>query len=119
MRKNKLLKAIEIVKAGSAWDKGVKLYAYELVEELEVEEVPSTHPELKAALLNGAENWGNFSWGGSSLIYNCEIAERLCTKTELKRTKGGELAPNKREEWLDVQARALTQACNLIATLNK
>lgn len=37
MRKNELLEAINNSKARSAWNKGVKIYAYELVEALEVE----------------------------------------------------------------------------------
>ena len=48
MRKNELLRAIDNSKARSAWDKGVKLYAYELVEALEVEEIPQDKTELKS-----------------------------------------------------------------------
>jgi hypothetical protein len=32
----------------------------------------------------------------------------------MKRTRCGERKPNRREEWLDVQARALFQACNRV-----
>ena len=52
-----------------------------------------------------------------SLIYNEDIAERLCTPSELKKTRHGERRPNAREEWLDTQARALFQAYNLIGRL--
>ncbi len=38
-------------------------------------------------------------------------------RTELKRTDNGMNAPNSRETWLDVQARALHQACNRIRTI--
>lgn len=103
----------------SAWDKGVKLYANELLDQLA--ETISYAPEaldnarlLKRALLNGAADWKQYSEGGCSLIYSDEIAKRLCTTTELKRTQNGCKAPNPREQWLDVQARALYQACNLI-----
>lgn len=115
--KNELLNAIENMKARSAWDRGVKEYAYELVEGLEVEEIPADSQELKSLLLNGADTWKQYSWGGSSLIYDFDIAERLCTPSELKRVKGGERRPNSREEWLDVQARALLQAANRICRL--
>ena len=64
--------------------------------------------ELKT--LANADDWNAFSWGGSSLIYDYDIAERLCTPSELKRTKNGERKPNAREDWLDTQARALYQA---------
>lgn len=103
----------------SAWDKGVRLYANELLDQLA--ETVSYSPEaldnarlLKRALLNGAADWKQYSEGGCSLIYSDEIAQRLCTAAELKRTQNGRKAPNPREQWLDVQARALYQACNLI-----
>lgn len=38
-------------------------------------------------------------------------------RAELKRTDGGMNNPNSRETWLDVQARALYQACNRIRTI--
>lgn len=117
MKKTELLNAIENMKARSAWDRGVKEYAYELVEGLEVEEIPADSQELKSRLLNGADTWKQYSWGGSSLIYDFDIADRLCTPSELKRVKGGEHRPNSREEWLDVQARALLQAANRICRL--
>ena len=106
----------------SAWDKGVTVYAFSLVEDLEemiqyYNRIPSNSSELKKWLLNGADNWQQYSWGGSSLIYNCDIAERLCTPSELKKTRNGERRPNCREEWLDVQARALYQACNRVAKI--
>lgn len=108
--------AIENSKARSAWSKGVKDFALDLLENIrnlngrEVE----TRKELETALLNGARDWREYSWGGCSLIYNGDIAERLCSPSELKRCRGGEWRPNRREEWLDVQARALYQAFRLI-----
>lgn len=65
---------------------------------------------VKEWLKNGASDWDQYSWGGSSLIYNSDIAERLCCPSELKKTRNGERRPNSREEWLDTQARALRQA---------
>lgn len=102
----------------STWNKGVTDCALELLEKLE-EAINdgyfnpadlANHEKLKAELLNGASDWNQYSWGGSALIYDCDIARGLCTPSELKRKKGGELRPNSREEWLDVQARALEQA---------
>ena len=52
-----------------------------------------------------------YSYGGCSLIYDSQIAERLCTPSEFKKKDGGRLAPNSKESWLDVQTRALYQAC--------
>lgn len=51
------------------------------------------------------------------LCYDADIAARVCTPSELKRKHGGAYEPNSRETWLDVQARALYQACNRIRTI--
>lgn len=127
----KLYQSIESEKQRSAWDKGVTKYALEFVEQLGeringgyFEELDLTESKkVRAALLNGAANWSQYSWGGSALIYNGDIAERLCCPSELKKTRNGERRPNSREEWLDVQARALYQAanrvCRHIRTLEK
>lgn len=108
----KELKA-ESKKARSYWKKGVIKYALELVEYLP-EQCNFTDicnaTLLKKALLNGAYNWQQYSDGGSALIYDQDIAERLCSPSELKKTRGGERNPNSRENWLDCQARALYQA---------
>lgn len=106
-----LYKRIEQTNARSAWSKGVKEYALELVESAEVE---LTRDNAKKELLNGADNWKEYSYGGCALIYDGDIAERYCTPSELKKKRGGELQPNSRETWLDVQARALRQAYSMI-----
>lgn len=115
----KINMVLENRKDRSAWDKGVTAYALELVESLEERtqyehREPQNNRELEQWLLNGAQDWKQYSLGGSSLIYDCDIAERTCNPTELKRTHGGEKDPNHWETWLDVQARALYQACNRI-----
>lgn len=94
----------------SAWFKGVAIYADELRESLADNNLPAT----KENLLNGARDWAQYSYGGCALIYDADIAERLCSPSELKRKKGGELQPNSRETWLDVQARALSQAARRV-----
>lgn len=106
--------AIEARKTRSAWDKGVTLYALELLDNIRDLPAADSRQEIKTALLNGASDWREYSWGGCSLIYNGDIAERLCSPSELKRCRGGDWRPNSREEWLDVQARALYQAFRLI-----
>lgn len=110
-------KALKERKDRSAWNKGVTVYALELLEvyeeraEYECREA-ADRVEFKSWLRNGADSWESYSYGGSSLIYNEDIAERLCCPSELKKTRNGERRPNSREEWLDVQARALYQASN-------
>lgn len=116
----KMAAELEARKDRSAWDKGVTLYAVELVEELrERAEYEGRNPEAgkecREWMLNGAQDWAAYSWGGSALIYNSDIAERLCCPSELKKTRNGERRPNSREEWLDVQARALYQAASRVA----
>lgn len=114
----RMTKELEARKNRSAWDKGVTVYAIELVEQLAeaaeggyIDAEDLTAPRmLRKALLNGADDWSAYSWGGCSLIYDGDIAERLCCPSDLKRTRNGERRPNSREEWLDVQARALGQA---------
>ena len=117
---DKVAAELEARKDRSAWDKGVTVYALELVEELRERAAyegrnPEPGKECREWMLNGAQDWAQYSWGGSSLIYDCDIAERLCTPSELKKTRNGERRPNSQEEWLDVQARALHQACNRVA----
>ena len=118
----RMTKELEARKDRSAWNKGVTLYAFELVEELEERAEyegrnPEPGKECREWMLNGADDWNRYSWGGSSLIYNGDIAERLCCPSELKRTRNGERRPNSREEWLDTQARALYQAANRVSRL--
>lgn len=115
--KAELLHRLEKENPRSAWGKGVKNYAVDLVDELETEDVPTDSVELNNLLLSGADSWNAYSWGGSALIYNADIAATLCTTSELKKTEGGERRPNSREQWLDVQARALAQAAALICKL--
>lgn len=117
MKTTELIKKIESTPARSAWAKGVKDYAVMIIERLEMTEIT---PEgiANKMLLNGAENWEQYSYGGCALIYDKDIAESLCTPSELKKVtrKDGSVRQNanSRETWLDVQARALFQANILI-----
>lgn len=117
---DKVAAELEAHKDRSAWGRGVNAYALELVEKLRERAAyegrnPEPGKECREWMLNGAQDWNQYSWGGSSLIYDGDIAERLCTPSELKKTRHGERRPNSQEEWLDTQARALTQACNRVA----
>lgn len=94
----------------SAWQKGVEVYAEELREFLAYPNLAPTRENI----LNGARDWREYSYGGCSLIYDRDIAERLCSPSELKRNDGGRLPPNGNETWLDCQARALYQASRLV-----
>lgn len=110
----------------SAWDKGVTDYALNLLDNLEegvragwIAKGETNRKLMEKALLNGASDWHEYSWGGCALIYDSDIANALCPPSEVKRRKNGQLPPNSQEEWLDVQARALRQASSrLISALH-
>lgn len=120
-----LQQAIASEKPRSAWGLGVKVYAEELAEDLAeaiqggyfTEDKMTDRAALTAQLLNGADSWHEYSWGGCALVYDGDIAQRLCTPSEYGRSHEGERRPNSREEWLDIQARALTQAAKMIIRL--
>ena len=118
MTKKELIAAISASKARSAWAKGVKWYALNLVEKSYKQDTDNVKVKLYV-YLNGAETWKEYSYGGCALVYDYDIAERLCTPSELRKTDFGRKQPNGSVTWLDVQARALRQAHSLIAELIK
>jgi len=114
---NKIMAEVRKEKPRSIWGKGVKKYAIELLENVKEGYRGVDNLDLsnyQKYVLNGAKDWKQYSYGGMALIYNRDIAKRLCTKAELVKTHNGDLRPNAREDWLDVQARALRQADMLI-----
>lgn len=117
MKVSNLLQEIEKVNCRSYWAKGVQAYAIEMVESIEYKKEVS-YRFIESELLNGASDWNQYSEGGCALIYNKDIAERLCTPSELKRLtrSNGTLKdkPNRHETWIQCQARALFQACELV-----
>lgn len=120
MKVSKLLNEINKVNCRSCWSKGVKAYAIDMVKSIEYKKEVSDRFS-KSELLNGARDWNQYSEGGCALIYNKDIADRLCTPSELKRLTraNGSLKdrPNSRENWIQCQARALFQACELVSNI--
>lgn len=116
-------KEVADVKAKSAWRKGVKNYAIDLLDELADgfgnEYQFDNTVDLENGLLNGAINWNDYSYGGCALVYDEDIAKALCTPSELKKSKNARYNPNCRETWIDVQTRALKQAWLLIRNIAK
>ena len=110
--KTEIIARISATSPRSAWSRGVKAYALELLDGLQGDYTADD-------LLNGAMNWSEYSSGGCALIYDSDIAARLSTPSELKRKNGGCLPPNSSETWLDCQTRALSQAARLIAKNSK
>ena len=129
---NKILsEAISILEARkdrSQWNRAVTDDAYDLIVALDesieyktqnmsketassyISELLNNRKSINTVMLGGANDWSHYSWSGCALVYDYDIAEHYCTPSELKRTRNGEYHPNSREEWLDVQARALEQA---------
>ena len=122
-----LKKRVEEYKTVSAWNRGVKAYALDLLDHVEegiqgnwFNDADIQAPNLlRKELLNGAMDWLEYSEAGNALIYDKDIAKRLCTPSELKQKKGGRLQPNSRETWIELQARALYQAARLIMRSSK
>lgn len=110
----------------SAWMFGVHCYAVDILSGYingrgltiwdEAERIGKITEE---DLLNGAKDWRQYSRTGNSLIYNRDICYRLCGRKDLERTREGEFLPNDHEDWLDLQAKALQQAAQIvIKTIN-
>jgi len=105
--------------ARSAWDRGVRDFAEDLFKEwadnrhLKPEDLV-TEKVTEEDQLNGASDWSQYSWGGCFLVYDCDICRALYSPAEQKRLRDGDRRPNRDEEWLDVQARALSQAARLV-----
>lgn len=111
--------------ARGAWDNGVRSYAVEMFDGY-IERLHITDSSVRIGkmvekdLLNGARDWGQYSYGGCAEVCDCDICARLCSPSMAKRTKDGERPPNHEEGWLDYQARALSQAAKLVVrTVNK
>lgn len=108
-------------KTRSAWDKGVKAYAFHILAQFEDwrrfnESEGLECPELdERTALNGADNWSHWAYGGCGLVYDACIAERLCTPSELRKLDGGARVPTGAATWCDIEARAARQAWQMIA----
>lgn len=108
---------------GSAWSRGVTAYADMILENIadaaqwysaQGQEFPDISENIA---LNGATSWEQWAYGGCGLVYDYAIAETLCSPSELKRRKGGELQPNQFDTWLDLEARAARQAWRRITRI--
>ena len=108
MKTYDIINAIKAQKARSAWARGVQQTAIDMLKDID--------GEISSAkdALNGADSPEQWAYGGCGLIYDEDIAELLCTPSELRRSNGGKRQPNSCESWLDVYARAAFQAYRLI-----
>ena len=121
MKKELIVRELENMKkrfARSAWDKGVYDYAFDILEPLgdELENVKAD------TLMNGANTWTAYSYGGCALICDDDIAKRMCTPSEYKKYLNA--GPNSKLSdpyyWIgNVQTRALFQAMSKIRSAYK
>lgn len=98
-------------KPRSKWNQGVKETALALLDSLDMPEtvLPDHFGSRRALLLNGADNWREYSYGGCALVYNVDIAARFFTPSEMRRymADGHDASMAFRgEPLLDLQARA-------------
>lgn len=107
-----IVNRINTFRGRSAWARGVCKYALELAEEFDFDALGKK--SLYYIMLNGSRNWREYSYDGKALIHERDIAARLLPPSVLKLKDNGRLPANSRETWLDVQARALDQACGLV-----
>lgn len=116
MKAKEIIKKLESLETPrSAWNKGVLYYALFIMSKFE----PETEIESETDLLNGAYDWGHASCSGCFNVSDEVIALSVCSNSELRKTDYGKRRPNRDETWLDVQARALFQASDLILSIIK
>lgn len=117
---NELLEKIEQSPARGAWARGVRDYAYMVVESFMEGHGISMGAEVaitERGALRGAKNWEAYSRGGFGLTYNHAICRALCPPYLQKRFEDGQRDPSDKEDWCDVEARALHQAWDLVKRL--
>lgn len=112
MKAKEIIKKLESLKIPrSTWKKGVLYYALFIMDKFESE----TEIESEKDLLNGADNWRHASYSGCFYVSDEFIMLTLYNKSKSQMTR----KPKGNETWLDVQARALSQASQLILSIMK
>lgn len=103
----------------SHWDRAIRKYVAEIVEnaQLERNELASipNYVQLETRLLNGASSWVHYSEGGCSLVYAGDLCKRLCTPSEFRELKRTGLMYSAETDWIEIQGRALEDAFCAIA----
>ena len=91
------------------WSRGVasliRDYAEDVLKEHDGEEV--TSDEFYKLWDCGNDTLRDAVYGGSYDICNYDIAKRLLSPSEFKKSKEGMRRPNRNEEWLDIEYRAI------------
>lgn len=106
--------------ARTAWEKGVRACADDLFSDYIKKALGILDIEVRigkiteADLLRGVPNWNRYSRGGMALVSNMDICRRFCTKAVFKKRMGGLVQPPTGGDWLDLQAKALAEAAQLV-----
>ena len=114
---NEIVKALlkDLDHATKKKDKAVFQYALELMDTYnyrankEGRDAVAT-PELEKWLLEGADDWSQYSYGGCSLIATYDIIERIGTDKQLRKYEEDGCAWHDSEGWLDDQTKYLIKA---------
>lgn len=108
--RSELISILSGLKLRSTWDRGVRAYALDLLEDVKDSDLEkATDREgLEKLLLNGARNWEHFSCGGCALAYVGDIEERLFPPSQRNRVRCSI------DDIMVVQGIALDQAFDLI-----
>ena len=110
---------IEQISCKSHWERAVREYALEMIDQCDETDITSYKQLLNHAGAKNMEDYAiakDLSEGGCFEISNAAIAKRLCTPSQLKRYmhKGGTVRDLSHESWIDAQARAVYQAICLL-----
>jgi hypothetical protein len=113
---------IKARKCRSAWDRGVQAAALDMCDDMdewaEFNKWPNgyipngDYSATKKMLLNGAENWIQYSLGGCALVPNADIAERFLPPS--KRDAALRKSDIESDYLLNIQADGLRRAGCLI-----
>jgi hypothetical protein len=113
MNINKTIANVKRSKAHTAWNRGVKVYALSLLKNLKANYSGRdlvNVDTLKKALLNGADNWQQYSYSGHALTFDYDIGQILCSPSDFKRFGLKKRRDISSETWLDIQTMALYAA---------
>lgn len=113
-----------------AWDKGLREYAvWYILNPIALDGDDTQRQDwnvssLRELILNGAKDyqnphseyraWVRYSEGGCAIISNYEIARVLCSPSVFKKVEKSIENGTSDTNWVEIQARALYQAAQLI-----
>ena len=108
----------DIERKRGQWNKATAYYAYFLLDSYI--EICKWHADQNEAIpplsldlvLNGASGWRQYSYGGCALVYDGDIAKVVFTPAQFAKWEQGRKVTA--EPLLDIQARALADACKLV-----